>query len=157
MHNFTSYLVESKNTHLEHLEDNILNAGVDGARQSIDYLRNLRDMLAGKSKGKINVTVKWDGCVHENTVINTNMGNMSIKEIHNLESATDIFVKGYDFETQNVVMTRLFGSSCDEGNKDWVEVITEDGKLMLTEDHEVHTSNRGWVKAKELNEFDDIR
>jgi len=61
MHNFTSYLVESKNTHLEHLEDNILNAGVDGARQSIDYLRNLRDMLAGKSKGKINVTVKWDG------------------------------------------------------------------------------------------------
>jgi hypothetical protein len=61
MHNFTSYLVESKNTHMEHLEDNILNAGVDGARQSIDYLRNLRDMLAGKSKGKINVTVKWDG------------------------------------------------------------------------------------------------
>ena len=46
---------------MEHLEDNILNAGVDGARQSIDYLRNLRDMLAGKSKGKINVTVKWDG------------------------------------------------------------------------------------------------
>ena len=61
MHNFTSYLAESKNTHMEHLEDNILNAGVDGARQSIDYLRNLRDMLAGKSKGKINVTVKWDG------------------------------------------------------------------------------------------------
>jgi hypothetical protein len=61
MHNFTSYLVEAKNTHMEHLEDNILNAGVDGARQSIDYLRNLRDMLAGKSKGKINVTVKWDG------------------------------------------------------------------------------------------------
>ena len=46
---------------MEHLEDNILNAGVDGTRQSIDYLRNLRDMLAGKSKGKINVTVKWDG------------------------------------------------------------------------------------------------
>lgn len=61
MHNFTSYLVEAKNTHMEHLEDNILNAGVDGTRQSIDYLRNLRDMLAGKSKGKINVTVKWDG------------------------------------------------------------------------------------------------
>jgi len=58
---FTQYLEEAKNTHMEHLEDNILNAGVDGARQSIDYLRNLRDMLAGKSKGKINVTVKWDG------------------------------------------------------------------------------------------------
>lgn len=61
MHNFTSYLAEAKNTHMEHLEDNILNAGVDGARESINYLRNLRDMLAGKSKGKVNVTVKWDG------------------------------------------------------------------------------------------------
>ena len=61
MKKFTGYLAEAKNTHMEHLEDNILNAGVDGARQSIDYLRNLRDMLAGKSKGKINVTVKWDG------------------------------------------------------------------------------------------------
>ena len=61
MTRFIQYLEEAKNTHMEHLEDNILNAGVDGARQSIDYLRNLRDMLAGKSKGKINVTVKWDG------------------------------------------------------------------------------------------------
>lgn len=58
---FIQYLEEAKNTHLEHLEDNILNAGVDGARESINYLRNLRDMLAGKSKGKVNVTVKWDG------------------------------------------------------------------------------------------------
>ncbi len=52
MTRFIQYLEEAKNTHMEHLEDNILNAGVDGARQSIDYLRNLRDMLAGKSKGK---------------------------------------------------------------------------------------------------------
>jgi len=58
---FSRFLIEQKNTHLEHLEDNILNAGVDGARESINYLRNLRDMLAGKSKGKVNVTVKWDG------------------------------------------------------------------------------------------------
>jgi len=46
---------------MEHLEDNLLNAGVDGARESINYLRALRDMLAGKSKAKVNVTVKWDG------------------------------------------------------------------------------------------------
>ena len=33
MQKFTGYLAEAKNTHMEHLEDNILNAGVDGARQ----------------------------------------------------------------------------------------------------------------------------
>ena len=46
---------------MEHLEDNILNNGVVGTRDSINFLRALRDMLAGSSKSKINVTVKWDG------------------------------------------------------------------------------------------------
>ena len=61
MKSLRMYITEDKNTHMEHLEDNLLNAGVDGARQSIDYLRSLRDMLAGKSKAPVNVTVKWDG------------------------------------------------------------------------------------------------
>ena len=55
------YLAEEKNVHMEHLEDIILNAGVDGARQAITYLRALRDMLAGHSKSSVAVTVKWDG------------------------------------------------------------------------------------------------
>ena len=46
---------------MEHLEDNILNNGVEGTRDSINFLRSLRDMLAGTAKSKVNVTVKWDG------------------------------------------------------------------------------------------------
>ena len=46
---------------MEHLEDMIFNDGVDGARLAINSLQNLRDMLAGRSKSKVNVTVKWDG------------------------------------------------------------------------------------------------
>ena len=46
---------------MEHLEDGILNGGVDGTREVINYLRALRDMLAGKSSSKVNVSVKWDG------------------------------------------------------------------------------------------------
>ncbi len=45
----------------EHLEDNVLNRGVVGTRESINFLQSLRDMLAGNSKSKINVTTKWDG------------------------------------------------------------------------------------------------
>jgi len=61
---FKEYLKESmegKNLHLEHLEDNVLNRGVSGARESIDFLRSLRNMLAGQTGSKINVTTKWDG------------------------------------------------------------------------------------------------
>ena len=61
MKRLSSFLTEDKNTHMEHLEDNLLNAGVYGARDSINYLRSLRDMLAGNSKSQVNVTVKWDG------------------------------------------------------------------------------------------------
>jgi hypothetical protein len=62
---FTEFLTESKNPganlHLEHLEDNVLNRGVNGARESINFLRSLRDMLAGHAQSKVNVTTKWDG------------------------------------------------------------------------------------------------
>jgi hypothetical protein len=61
---FTEYLEESKenkNVHLEHIEDEVLNRGVNGARDAINFLRSLRDMLAGHSENKVNVTTKWDG------------------------------------------------------------------------------------------------
>ena len=50
-----------KNLHLEHLEDEIINNGVAGGRAAINFLRSLRDMLAGNSRSSINMTVKWDG------------------------------------------------------------------------------------------------
>ena len=61
---FTQFLTESKegkNLHLEHIEDEVLNRGVPGARDAINFLQSLRDMLAGHSQSKVNVTTKWDG------------------------------------------------------------------------------------------------
>jgi len=61
---FMDYLKENKegkNVHLEHLEDNVLNVGVSGAREAIEFLRSLRNMLAGHTGSKVNVTTKWDG------------------------------------------------------------------------------------------------
>lgn len=52
---------QGKNLHLEHIEDEILNFGIGGARGSINFLRSLRDMLAGNARSSINMTVKWDG------------------------------------------------------------------------------------------------
>lgn len=63
MKKFTAYLAEAagKNTHMEHLEDSVINDGVNGTRDAINFLRSLRDMLAGNAKSPINTTVKWDG------------------------------------------------------------------------------------------------
>ena len=58
---FASYLTEQKNLHMEHLEDEVLNGGVEGTRGAINFLQGLRDMLAGNGSSSVNVTVKWDG------------------------------------------------------------------------------------------------
>ena len=62
--NFTEFLTEGKegkNVHLEHIEDEVLNFGVFGARSAINFLQSLRNMLAGNAESKVNVTTKWDG------------------------------------------------------------------------------------------------
>ena len=61
---FTEMISESKagkNLHLEHIEDEIINFGVDGGRAAINFLRSLRDMLSGGARSSVSMTVKWDG------------------------------------------------------------------------------------------------
>ena len=54
-------ITEQKNVHMEHIEDILFDEGVAGARRAINFMQGMRDMLAGKSPGKVNATVKWDG------------------------------------------------------------------------------------------------
>jgi len=59
MENFAEFITEQKNTHMTHIEDKVLYGGVDGTRQAINALRDLRDLLSGSGGGR--VSVKWDG------------------------------------------------------------------------------------------------
>ena len=59
MENFKTHITENKNTHMTHIEDRVIYGGVNGTREAIFALRDLRDMLGGVKDG--NVSVKWDG------------------------------------------------------------------------------------------------
>ena len=61
MYSFKQYLSEAKNTHLEHLEDEIINNGYEGGLNAVEFLKSLRNMLVGSSSRKVNVSTKWDG------------------------------------------------------------------------------------------------
>ena len=50
----------AKNTHLEHLEDDIVNSGKVGGFNAIKFLRELGKMLS-EPTSNIRVTTKWDG------------------------------------------------------------------------------------------------
>ena len=61
MFSFKGFTTTDRNTHLEHLEDDIINRGSRGGENALNFLRSVRDMLAGSSNKKVNMTVKWDG------------------------------------------------------------------------------------------------
>jgi len=60
MFNFKGFLTQDKNTHLEHLEDDIINRGTIGGDNAVNFLKSVRNMLAGTGD-TANITVKWDG------------------------------------------------------------------------------------------------
>ena len=90
--NFKDFLKEStkegKNVHLEHIEDEVVNRGVPGARDAINFLRSLRDMLAGNADSKVNVTTKWDGAPAVFAGINPENGKFFVatKGIFNVDA-----------------------------------------------------------------------
>jgi len=61
MNSFREFLSESKNLHMEHIEDAIFNEGSKGTVEAIRFLESVTDMLSGNSKSSVNITVKWDG------------------------------------------------------------------------------------------------
>ena len=56
-----TFIAEDQNTHMTHIEELMFLGGVDGTRQAINFLRDLRDMLKGNASSAIDITVKWDG------------------------------------------------------------------------------------------------
>jgi hypothetical protein len=52
---------EGKNTHMEHVEEEALNRGKEGAEYAIKQMMLFADMLKGRTNKKLRVSVKWDG------------------------------------------------------------------------------------------------
>jgi len=48
MFSFKGFLTKGTNTHLEHLEDSIINDGAKGGRNAVLFLKSLKKMLQGK-------------------------------------------------------------------------------------------------------------
>ena len=76
--NLKQHIAEAKNTHMTHIEDMVIDGGVDGARSAIFALRDLRDMLAGHTNDSKAVTVKWDGAPAVFAGIDPNDGNFFV-------------------------------------------------------------------------------
>jgi len=123
-----------KNLHLEHLEDEILNYGVDGGRAAINFLRSLRDMLAGSSRSSINMTVKWDGAPAIFAGIDPSDGKFFVakKSVFNVNPKLYKSVQEIDDDLSGTLNSK-FKVALREFSKLGIQEVLQ-GDLMFTDD-----------------------
>lgn len=85
---------------------------------------------------KCNMPEKIDGCCDGDTILITDNGNKTIKEI--CENKFSGKVLGYDHDLGMNIFTEIISHSIKNNNNDWYELELENGeKLILTGNHEV--------------------
>jgi hypothetical protein len=147
-----SELLTEDSARIQHAEDIVFWEGSRGAVRALDNIES----LSTPSKA---MTLKWDGCIHPDHILFTDNGKMRIEDVIDFVlCGHQLAVLGHSFEKNEDVMTPISAAVKKVGEKLWVEISLENNEtIRLTEDHEVFTTNRGWVRAKELVEGDDIK
>ncbi len=140
MLNFSNFLTEDKggkNLHLEHIEDEILNYGIDGGRASINFVRSLRDMLAGSSRSSINMTVKWDGAPAIFAGIDPADGKFFVakKSVFNIDPKLYKSIAEIDADNLSSALNSKFKVAFEEFSKLGIKDVLQ-GDLMFTDDVE---------------------
>ena len=102
----------------------------------------------------VTVTQKLHGCLKEDTLLETNLGLKTIKEI--VDNKLEVSVRSCDVSTGIVQYSQVTDFFTKEDNDDWYEIITEDNKkLTITGDHLVWLPTlKCYRKVKDLKESD---
>ena len=108
MFNFKGFLTQDKNTHLEHLEDDIINRGTIGGENAVNFLKSVRNMLAGTGD-TANITVKWDGAPAIICGINPENGKFFVgtKSVFNVTPKINYTVRDINRNHDGVVAQKL--------------------------------------------------
>ena len=140
MYDFTEFLTEAKggkNLHLEHIEEEIINHGIDGGRAAINFLRSLRNMLAGAIGSKVNMTVKWDGAPAIFAGVDPSDGKFFVakKSVFNVNPILYKSIKDIDDDNLSAQLDSKFKIAFNEFKKLGITGVIQ-GDLMFTDDVE---------------------
>ena len=135
MLNLKDYLKEEKNVHMEHIEDLIFNEGVAGTRKAINFLQDLRDMLAGHSKTKITATVKWDGAPAIFAGIDPRDGKFFVAKKGIFNKNPKVYKTNADIDAElSGDLATKFKTALKEFSKLGIKSGVYQGDLMFTDD-----------------------
>lgn len=99
----------------------------------------------------IHISGKMHGCVDKDTIINTNLGDLTIGEIVN--NKLNVNVKAFDIENNNIVYVPIDNWYTIPNDGDWYELTLEDGRTI-----QITGNNPVWLpelncyrRAEDLN------
>ena len=100
------------------------------------------------------VTTKIDGCLDENTILHTDKGLKTIKEICDTKYKGKVF--GVNPTTNKIQLTRIKNTFINENKHEWYEITTKNGKIIkVTGNHKIYLPNSYcYRKVEDLKEGD---
>jgi len=128
-----------KNLHLEHIEDEILNYGVEGGRAALNFLRSLRDMLAGSSRSSVFLTEKWDGAPAIFSGIEPETGDFFVAKKSVFNVSPKLYKTNAEIDADlSGTLNAKFKVALAEFSKLGIKEVLQ-GDLMFTDDVETET------------------
>ena len=128
-----------KNLHLEHIEDEILNYGVEGGRAALNFLRSLRDMLAGSSRSSVFLTEKWDGAPAIFSGIEPETGDFFVAKKSVFNVSPKLYKTNAEIDADlSGTLNAKFKVALAEFSKLGIKGVLQ-GDLMFTDDVETET------------------
>ena len=102
--------------------------------------------------------VTTNPCVAGDTVIDTDKGKLTIKEVvERFNNGENFKVLSYNIEEHETQMRAIRNALLTKKDAKLIEIkINKDIKLKLTPDHKVYTINRGYVEASSLTKEDSL-
>lgn len=114
------------------------------------FQEQIMKLVEDLTNGKVN----GNYCFAENTKVLTEEGEKTIKQI--VEEKKPIKVWSYNKKEEKYELKEVI-NFFDNGEKNTIKLILENGReIICTPEHLFLTKNRGWVKAIDLEEDDDL-
>jgi DNA polymerase III, delta subunit len=128
----------------------------DAASQGgIEQIRRIVDSLPFAVVGAAKRIYLFDECFTEDTLLCTPNGHRTIRDI--VESRYKGDVLSFDLSSNSVVWSKVTDWFEIQDLRDLLRLTLDNGVVLtVTPEQELFTSNRGWVKAQDLDSNDDV-
>ena len=96
----------------------------------------------------------YNPCVSINTVVQTNVGELTVEQLLQRYDKEDISALSYNENTGELQYKKVEKVWKTKSNANVIKLNTDVGEVTLTPDHKVYTENRGWIEAGKLTTED---